>query len=96
MMRIDEQFRFMDTTGLLGHMEVSMGHNTLGNLHTIRVPKLVITSTKDRVVKPTSSEVIAKLIPNAKLVKVEGGSHGFIIGMRGGFNREVLDFLRSG
>ena len=89
------QFRLMPTTGLLGHMEVDMGHNTADNLHTINVPTLVITGTKDRLIKPTSSEVIAKLIPNAKLVKVEGGSHGFFIEMRGRFNREVLDFLRD-
>jgi pimeloyl-ACP methyl ester carboxylesterase len=56
----------------------------------------VITGTKDRLIKPSSSEVIAKLIPNAKLVKVEGGSHGFNMEMRDRFNKEVLDFLRSG
>jgi hypothetical protein len=40
--------------------------------------------------------VIAKLIPNAKLVKVEGGSYAFFIEMSGRFNGEVLDFLRGG
>ena len=77
-------------------MEAVLGHNTLGNLPTIKVPTLVIVGTKDRAIKPSSSEVIAKLIPNAKLVKLEGGSHAFFIEMRGRFNREVLDFLRSG
>jgi pimeloyl-ACP methyl ester carboxylesterase len=90
------QVRLIGTTGLLGQMEAVLGHNTLDNLPTIKVPTLVIVGTKDRAIKPSSSEVIAKLIPNAKLVKVEGGSHAFFIEMRGRFNREVLDFLRSG
>ena len=90
------QVRLIRTTGLLGQMEAVLGHNTLDNLPTIKVATLVIVGTKDRAIKPSSSEVIAKLIPNAKLVKVEGGSHAFFIEMRGRFNREVLDFLRSG
>jgi len=40
--------------------------------------------------------VIAKLIPNAKLVQIDGGSHVFNIEMSGRFNREVLSFLRAG
>ncbi|MBA7679461.1 hypothetical protein ES703_87758 [subsurface metagenome] len=40
-----------------------------------------------------SSEVLANRIPDAELVKVEGGSHAFFMEMRGRFNKEVLDFL---
>jgi len=90
------QIRLMGTTGFVGQMEAILGHNTLKDLPTIQAPTLVITGTNDRLIKPSSSEVIAKLIPNAKLVKVEGGSHAFLIEMRGRFNREVLDFLRGG
>jgi pimeloyl-ACP methyl ester carboxylesterase len=89
------QARFNGKTGLLGQLEAVLGHNTLENLPTIKVPTLVIVGTKDRVIKPSSSEVIAKLIPNAKLVKVEGGSHMFFMEMSGQFNREVLGFLRD-
>ena len=89
------QARLNGSTGLLGQLAVGFAHNSLDSLHTINVRTLVITGTKDRLIKPTSSEVIAKLIPNAKLVKVEGGSHGFFIEMSGRFNREVLDFLRA-
>jgi pimeloyl-ACP methyl ester carboxylesterase len=87
------QVRLIETAGLLGQMEAVLGHNTLDRLHAIKVPTLVITGTKDRAIKPSSSEVIAKLIPNARLVKVEGGSHAFFIEMRGRFDKEVLDFL---
>jgi len=39
--------------------------------------------------------VIAGKIPNARLVKVEGGSHYFSFEMKSIFNREVLNFLKS-
>jgi len=51
--------------------------------------------TKDRVINPVSSEVIAGKIPNAKLVKVEGGSHTFSLEKKNVFNREVLHFLKN-
>jgi 3-oxoadipate enol-lactonase len=87
--------RFISDTGLLGQWEAQLGHNTFDKLSTIKVPTLVLTGTKDRVIKTSSSEVIAKLIPNAKLVKVEDGSHLFSMEMSGRFNKEVLDFLRA-
>lgn len=82
--------------GLLEQMEAVVGHSTLDRLHLIEAPTLVITGSEDRIVPPRSSEEIASRIPNAKLVKVEGGSHAFFMEMRGRFHREVLDFLREG
>ena len=82
--------------GYLGQTEAVSGHSTRDRLHLIRVPTLVMTGTEDRIISPSSSDEIARLIPHAKLVKVEGGSHAFFIEMRGRFNREVLDFLRAG
>jgi pimeloyl-ACP methyl ester carboxylesterase len=61
----------------------------------IKASTLVITGTEDRVIKPASSEVIANLVPKAKLVKVESGSHGFSGEMSSVFNKEVLDFLKN-
>jgi len=90
------QARFNGNTGLRGQLEAVLAHNTLDNLPAVKVPTLVICGTKDRVIKPGSSEVIAKLIPNAKLVQIDGGSHVFNIEMSGRFNREVLSFLRAG
>jgi len=61
----------------------------------VRASTLVITGSDDRLINPVSSELIVSLVPEAKLVKVLGGGHGFMIEMSGEFNREVLDFLRS-
>ena len=81
--------------GHLEQMEAVVGHSTIDRLHLIEAPTLVITGTEDRIVSPHFSEVIASQIPNAKLVKVEGGSHAFFMEMRGRFNKEVLDFLKG-
>jgi len=76
--------------------EAAAGHSTLDRLHLIEAPTLVITGAEDRLIPPHFSEVIASLIPNARLVKVEGGSHTFLAEMRSRFNKEILDFLRDG
>jgi pimeloyl-ACP methyl ester carboxylesterase len=76
-------------------MEACRNHNTLDRLRLITAPTLVIVGTKDRVIKPTSSEVIASKIPNAKLVKIEGGSHCFFNENKKEFNVAVLNFLKT-
>jgi pimeloyl-ACP methyl ester carboxylesterase len=78
-----------------GQSEACRLHNTLERLSLITAPTLVIVGTGDRIIKPFSSEVIAGKIPNAKLVRVEGGSHYFPFEMKKVFNREVLNFLKS-
>jgi len=82
--------------GIAGQTEACMKHDTLERLSSITAPTLVIVGTGDRLIKPVSSEVIADKIPNAELVKVEGGSHCFSFEMRNVFNREVLNFLKTG
>jgi len=83
------------TWGLIGQYEALQNHDTLDRLHMIEAPTLVITGTADRVIPPSSSELIASQIPDARLVKVESGSHAFFFEMRDRFNQEVLDFLVS-
>jgi 3-oxoadipate enol-lactonase len=87
--------RFTTTEGLARQYEALLGHDALDRLHLIQSPTLVITGTEDRVIRPASSDVLAKEIPNARLVRVEGGSHAFFVAMKSRFNREVLDFLRE-
>lgn len=81
--------------GIAGQSEACLKHNTLDRLRLITAPTLVIVGTADRIIKPVSSEVIAGRIPDAKLVRVEGGSHSFFFEMKNEFNREVLNFLKS-
>lgn len=89
------QIKSSRSGGHLEQMGAVVGHSTLDRLRLIKAPTLVITGTDDRIVSPQSSEVIAGQISNARLVKVEGGSHAFFMEMRGRFNKEVLDFLKG-
>ncbi len=79
----------------LGQIEAMMTHNVLDRLHLIQAPTLVLTGSKDRLIAPQSSEVLASRITGAKLVSIDGGSHGVGAEMAGRFNKEVLDFLRG-
>lgn len=85
----------MATEGVRGQFEAILGHDTLERLPAIQAPTLVIVGAQDRLINPTSSDVLAGAIPGARLVKIEGGSHAFFVSKRGRFNREVLDFLQG-
>jgi 3-oxoadipate enol-lactonase len=88
-------FKQFDIDGFIRQWEAVRSYNALDRLHKIQARTLVITGTEDRLVNPHSSEVIAGLIPNSKLVKIEGGSHAFFMEMSDRFNREVLNFLKA-
>ena len=87
--------KMIGVDGHLRQIEAVMGYKTLDRLHRVTAPTLVMTGAEDKLLPPKYSEQIASLIPNAKLVKVEGGSHALNIEMRSRFNKEVLDFLQS-
>ena len=78
---------------ILGQVEAVMGHKATDRLHQIGTPTLVITGDADLLISPANSDVLARHIPGAKLVKVPGGSHGFNFETPDVFNRTVLDFL---
>jgi len=78
---------------IMAQVEASMAHHTTERLSAIRSPTLVITGDADRLIPPKSSDVLAAGIPNAKLVKMAGGSHAFNFETPDTFNREVLEFL---
>jgi pimeloyl-ACP methyl ester carboxylesterase len=80
---------------ILGQVEAVMGHRATDRLHQVAAPTLVITGDADLLIPPGNSDVLARNIPNAKLVKVPGGSHGFNFETPEVFNREVLDFLAT-
>lgn len=79
--------------GMAEQIQAISAHSTLDRLQLIQSPTLVITGTGDRIVPPAMSDILVGRIPNARLVKVEGGSHALHVEMKRRFNREVLDFL---
>jgi 3-oxoadipate enol-lactonase len=78
---------------ILGQVAATMSHKATDRLHRIAAPTLVITGDADRLIPPANSDILARHIPGAKLVKIPGGSHGFNFETPDIFNREVLDFL---
>ena len=89
---------YLRRAGIQGHlkqMEAIVGHSTKDRLHLIKAPTLVMTGSEDRIISPHSSEGIAGLIPNARLLNIEGASHAFGIEMPKRFNQEVLNFLKD-
>jgi pimeloyl-ACP methyl ester carboxylesterase len=87
------QLRQASATGLTGQLEAVLAQDTFDRLPTIGAPTMVITGTDDMLIKPSSSDDLAAAIPNARLEKIDGGSHAFFMERRGEFNREVLGFL---
>ena len=60
---------------ILGQVQAVMGHRTTDRLHGIAAPTLVITGDADLLVPPANSDVLARHIPGARLVKVPGRSY---------------------
>lgn len=87
--------KFSSLKGVAEQLEAILAHDTRDRLKMVESPTLVLMGTNDKVIKPTSSEVIANLIKNSKLVKIVGGSHGFSGEMSNEFNKIVLEFLKS-
>ena len=52
-------------------------HNTTSRLAQIRAPTLVLTGDMDRLIPPQNSEVLARAIPGARLLMLQGAGHAF-------------------
>lgn len=80
---------------ILAQVSAVTSHKATDRLHQIQVPTMVITGDADRLIPPANSDILARAIPNARLVTIPGGSHGFNFETPDVFNREVLGFLAS-
>jgi pimeloyl-ACP methyl ester carboxylesterase len=83
----------------LRHVIARQSHETTELLHQIKAPTLVIVGSKDTREGGTgnhvaSSKALAEKIPNAELVIVEGGKHGYLREMPEKGHPPILNFLR--
>jgi len=69
------------------------GFDSLGQLKRIAAPTLVLVGKEDNIMPVKLSEELAKLIPEAKLVVLDGGAHFFFAEIADKFNQSVLEFL---
>lgn len=83
----------------LRHVVARQCHETTDLVDKITAPTLVIVGSKDTGGESTgnhveSAKVLAEKIPNAELVLIEGGRHGYLREMPDKGHPPILDFLR--
>ena len=61
----------------LTQLSAILGHHTSPRLKQIACPTLVLSGDQDRLVPVENAYVLARLIPNAKLVILRGAGHVF-------------------
>ena len=62
---------------LMAQLAAIMGHDTSDRLGDVTVPTLVLHGTADRLMEFENGELIARLIPGARLEVLEGSGHMF-------------------
>ncbi|MDQ3646178.1 MAG: alpha/beta hydrolase [Actinomycetota bacterium] len=80
------------TEVILGQLDALDKHDTLGDLHRVSVPTLVLGAKNDQMVPFLGSEEIAATIPGAEFVAFETG-HGAPVEEMEAFNSAVSGFL---
>ena len=85
----------VDERAYLWQITAAVTFNAEGRVPDITAPTLVITGDADSVVPPQNSRNLARQIPGAKLLIVEGGSHLFFIEKSEEFNSAVINFLKQ-
>jgi 3-oxoadipate enol-lactonase len=82
--------------GYLGQLQAVRSwkgcHDRLG---TINVPTLVIHGENDRLIPPDNGRILAKAIPNAKLVMIPGAAHMFLADRFEPARDAILTFLEG-
>ena len=79
--------------GFRAQLAACQTHNTVQRLGSIRASTLVVVGTNDRLIRPQSSEVLAREIPHARLTRIPNGSHLIPIERANDLSAVVLQFL---
>jgi pimeloyl-ACP methyl ester carboxylesterase len=84
----------------LRHVLARQSHDTSGRLRDIRVPTLVMVGEMEgdpraAMSHRTSSEILAKGIPNAKFVMLGGQKHNYFASAPDEAHKVIRDFLRA-
>jgi len=75
-------------------LQAMQTHDTCNLLGKITAPTLVITGDRDPVIPPHNSDFLAKNIPGAKQVTIEGASQGFCVSHPDDTATALIDFLQ--
>jgi 3-oxoadipate enol-lactonase len=74
--------------------EAMQGFDSYDRLPSLDVPTLVLHGTEDLVVAPENAEILARRIPGAELVWLEGAGHLYHSEQAAQADAAVLDFVR--
>jgi len=70
-----------------------MAFSSYDRLPGLKAPTLVICGTKDRLIQPENSKILASRIANAKLTIIENAGHGFMSDSAEESSKIILRFL---
>jgi poly(3-hydroxyalkanoate) depolymerase len=73
------KFRLPLTTGYAAQIAAVTGWTSLPFLPFLKMPALVLSGARDRVVPPVNSRILAALIPKGRLHIVENAGHFFLV-----------------
>jgi 3-oxoadipate enol-lactonase len=75
--------------------EAMQGFDAFDGLPDLRVPTLVLHGTEDRTIDPDNGKTLARRIPGARLVLLEGAGHVYHAEQPDAADQAVMDFIRS-
>jgi 3-oxoadipate enol-lactonase len=85
----------MPTSIQLKQIAAMLCFDTFIRLPRLQRPTLVMTGTRDHMAVPRNSNILARRIPNAQLVKLEGCGHAFIAEAEEQTASYILAFLNG-
>ncbi|MGH2739061.1 MAG: alpha/beta fold hydrolase [Actinomycetota bacterium] len=85
---------YLDPLVMLKMAEAMRAHSAADVLPTVKVPALVLAATSDTFTPLDLARRMAKTIPRAELMEIEGAGHGAIIEKPDEVNSAVVDFLK--
>lgn len=76
-------------------IEAIRSHNTLEDLHKIKVPTLILCASHDRLLPKSMSMKMHEKIPNSKIIEIVGTRHNSEKEKAPIVNRHIIDFLNN-
>jgi pimeloyl-ACP methyl ester carboxylesterase len=81
--------------GYMAQLQAILSWEGYSRIAQIGAPTLVIHGKSDALVPPANGELIARRIPDAKLVLLEHASHLFLTDQTQAANKEIVEFILS-
>jgi len=80
--------------GYMGQAHFILTHDTYDRLPDLKIPTLVLTGKRDRLIPCENSAILASRIPGAELVMFEKAGHGFISDTMEESSEKIISFLK--